>query len=166
MSNEVRERWVESYRDLAVAMCPPAVRMVVVRAWSWTDEGGRMQTADDICPVVALRSAVGRRYTARTRKGCFPDDGGPEKGLPANGWTLDGQEARTTALIVDATHGLVAWDDRTIFGETNQLSELVCCPWAPAEDEARLRDVVSDLRKRAAEREAGRHPNRNGSTHA
>lgn len=149
--------WQEVHRPVAVSLCPPAVRMLVIEATaSW--DGAEIRTTTSFLPVVALQSRIVKTF-GKERSRERPDYAGwgSEKELLADGWDLTGQELTQTALIVDPELGLVAFDDPARAG---RKSALVAAPWAPEEDERRLAEVVTRLTREAiedAQRERPKH---------
>lgn len=141
-------KWTDTKRPIAVSLCTPAVRMLVLEAWAWR-ENGEWKTAHQIHPVVALRASISRTYT-RSYTGRAPADVGTEKELAEAGWCLDTQEEETAALIVQDGElvGIQCagspWQDG--------IMRTICAPWPPAADEERLAEELADLEEMAMER--------------
>jgi hypothetical protein len=138
-------KWAEEVRDVQVALCPPAVRMVFVSAWSDGAESGHQ-----LDQVVALQSVIRRCY-ARRYTGHRPSSDGTERDLVRQGWQLCSQVAMDHALILDNGGALSTCED-SLVGFINTVGELACCPWPPEEDEDRLKDVIAGLKTKAGQK--------------
>lgn len=149
-----KPRVVNLDRLLSVQLCPPAVRMVVINAWAWAEDG-KVLGASQVLPVLALQAAVTRRFRKLTHEERYPDTSGTERELIEKGWNLDEQDARVSALICDKEYGLIAHDD-LLFESDNSLMRLVCTPWPPEEDEKRLAPIRGEVEQEIVERESKR----------
>jgi hypothetical protein len=155
-----RRKWAHESRHLAVSLCAPAVRLVVVGAWAYRERQGGWAAASAVRPVVALQAALTRAF-AKPYAGPDPPSGaGTENDLLKAGWRLAGEESNTTALVVDPEYGLIGYDDPLVGDYENGERQLVPAPWPPAEDEERLAPVVAEMKQRALARAKGQEARR------
>jgi hypothetical protein len=147
---ESKLRTVSCERALTAQVCTPACRLVVVECWA-DDARGELEYGSTVYPVVAVLARVVTTYSRQT-SATYPDESGTEQQLLQDGWRLERQECCTSALIVHEECGdLVRHDDR-LFLADSAVNKLVCAPWPAEEDEARLADVVAELKERARDR--------------
>lgn len=144
--------WHQTERVSAVALTPPACRMLWIRAFAW-EEAGRVTTLSEVFPVLAVQVRVVHRYG--TRREQRPREAPTDAGLRALGWTFLEQETSHDAIVLDAEYNLIAVGD-PLLEMDNAVAALVVCPWPEAEDEERLRERRGALEARAAEQVAAR----------
>jgi hypothetical protein len=138
-----------------VAMCPPAVRTVVVQAW--LDEPDRV-SEHRVYPVLALRSYLSHDYTRPRETGPdrYPETAATHAAMTELGWHHDPNVYATIeAIVAHEEFGLVGTEVGH-FDHDNSAHEVVACPWPPDEDEERLapdrlvEQVAERLRYRAS----------------
>jgi hypothetical protein len=122
-------------RDIAVTLCTPAVRLVVVVATA---------AAHAIYPVVALRGVVRRTYT-RHSTDPYAATRGSKQELLQCGFAITSQKAMTFALYIDAG-SLTATDAPLPAG---QARGVFACSWPATEDEEQLAGAIAALMKQA-----------------
>jgi hypothetical protein len=156
-----RKRAHES-RFLAVSLCAPAVRLVVVSAWAYRDAQGECAASAAVHPVVALQAVLSRDYVHAYTDVDPPSGAGTENDLLKAGWRLAGEESNTTALVVDPDYGLIGYDDPLVSDTEKGERQLVCAPWPAAEDDERLGPIVKEMKQRALARAQGQEARRPG----
>lgn len=156
-----RSRTVTHYLPVALAMCPPAVRMLVVHVWacrtadgSWHEDKVGEEHARMVYPVLALTAHQGHRYHRFANPGESPSVAPTHRGMEERGWHFSGSYVDSpcfTALIYDPDYGLVEAND--CLGDcANGVYEVVPAPWPESEDAERLKPVFDRLRDRAREK--------------
>jgi hypothetical protein len=138
------------YEDVvvAVALCPPACRLVFVAAWCATDDGDETEHGHSFRPVVAVRSTVTNRYVRRKSADFPPRRYATHKEMLEHGWVLQEQEADDALLVLDddTDMGLLPAGDPFWYPREANCAYRMCqAPWPPAEDEERLRPVVEEM---------------------
>jgi hypothetical protein len=117
-----------NYRIKSVAMCQPAVRMVVVEAWV---SDGKEQ--HEILPVVGIQAAI-----VRFDEDCVDEygDRGPD-------------QVRHTPVVCDAVRGGITTLSELRAKNPHHAYRLAICPWPQAKDEKRLADVIRFVQRQA-----------------
>lgn len=125
-------------RTVSASLCPPACRMVVLRCLLSSDG----QVVHQIEPVVALRCRMVQFWRISHGLGYTPELTGTEGQLIEQGWELDGLESVVEPLIIGPD-----WQDidAPFEWEDNHNWCVVTAEWPPAEDEARLADLIKSM---------------------
>jgi hypothetical protein len=140
-----------------LAMCAPAVRMVVVDVWANQLEDGSWDDADHaIYPVLAILAKQEHRYVQPFSEQRPPDIAPTSEAMESLGWRYESRQAIAFDVVVNSPeHGVC--DGALAFGGSNEGYRAVACPWPPEEDPERLAPIIDELRAEArakAEREA------------
>lgn len=140
-------RYEEFYLTTAVALCAPAMRMVVVAVWATRFPDGTWESDDyEIFPVLAIqaqhRHCYRRPYTGSLARNTAPE----HEALVALGWTYDGGSSglEYDALIWTEDFGLS--DASLVCNAENMYHNIVACPWPAEEDEEQLAPIIEGLR--------------------
>lgn len=108
----------------SVALCAPAVRMVVVHACAWdVGDGKGLQAFHELIPVLAIRSVV------------------------------NNEEDVIQDSIMVYTEEFGVWDMENALVCSNASNVVAVCPWGPEEDESRLEGQIQRARREALEAE-------------
>jgi hypothetical protein len=146
-------KYAHCYRVQSVALCPPAVRMVVVQAWAYRDherEGKSWEVRHIFMPVAAIAAVLRHNYSAPRAQ--QPRDLAPNHtGMTRLGWSYEGANLRYDCLIQDEEAGGLMGVE-----ELNDAANVVAypypCPWPADEDERRLQDAVAHAKGRALDK--------------
>jgi hypothetical protein len=137
----------------AVALCAPAVRMVVVAVWAERFPDGTWGSDDhEIYPVLAIqarqRHCYRRPYTGSPARNTAPE----HDALVTLGWTYDGDTSglEYDALIWTEDYGLT--DASLVCKAENMWHDIIPCPWSVEEDEEQLAPIIEGLRNEARSR--------------
>jgi len=135
-------KYQAEYIPLTSSITATAVRMVVLVCWL-DDQYGRYAYYD-ILPVVALQVSVRRRFgRTKRRDRDYLDPPTDVRSAKRQGWSNDGFEQVTEALICDREWGLVAHDAPMVRHPREQRL-LVSAPWPVEQDEGRLYQALVD----------------------
>ena len=156
LSTKPRQRKTVAFTlPMAVALCAPAVRTVVISACANRGPSGEWETHIETAPVLAIRADVGLTFEAMTNAdGIGPRPGATAQAMERAGWSLTDSHASTELLIWDESFQALG-DVAQVHGSSNVAYEVVPCPWPPSQDEKRLAQVrqrVAASAIRAAER--------------
>src|SRR4051794_25413321 len=122
-------------RHTSVSVCTPAVRMVAVQTWAYTEDDGELTGDHCIHPVVAIKSSVGHRYSKRiVEKGTLSPIYGTHRELIRAGWIYQGSVIITKAFIV--FDGLLRVASESFPEECS--CALFACDWPSSADETML----------------------------
>lgn len=138
----------------SVTTTVPAVRMVCVHAWSWTEDDVET-VCHEIIPVVAIETIVIDEFS---HVRAYEDE--PKPYAPATpellekaGWRFLQTYTRHRPLIVPDESSLegelLTVEDR--HGD-NTAETVVACPWNADQDEFQLSEIIMETRKRASEK--------------
>lgn len=149
-----------------LALCAPAVRMLVVFAWVDHETGDPMPDRDlpdhRLYPVLALVAKQEWHYSK------FADgdlEAAPDhEPMEALGWHYDGSGdgfIDFDVVINDEDYGICE-ASLALADSGNGAFRIVTAPWDPAEDDEQLAPVIAELRSMASTRvrERRRSPNR------
>jgi hypothetical protein len=128
-----------------VAICPPALRMVILEAWS---EGGVAECR--ALPVVAVRSSVVHAYR---RRGAFYGGKASHGDFMDAGWEFCGEAAREEMICLASPDGDPALYTQEELAAGNAATLAVACPWPPEEDERRLAEHAERVKGMARQEE-------------
>lgn len=129
----------------AVALCAPAVRLVVVQVWAEVGESDEVVARSHVFhPVVAIRARVEHDYSIYLDPG---EDsrrrGRTHRDMESLGWHYEGSHVTESCLVVNEEFDdLGDLEDLSIL---NGRSTVVACPWDPREDDERLKSAVEAL---------------------
>ena len=116
-------------RTKAVSLCTPAVRMMVLRAYAFQEDNGKLKQEIETIPVVALSARI------------YPEH-------DSLGYDV---------ILCDDAYGIIALDDFKEFdkcyGAVHPVVELVTAPRPIEEDGRRLRKIMKALKIRARKEE-------------
>jgi len=138
----------EHTRYTSVSVCAPAVRMVAIQTWAYTEDDGELTGDHCIHPVVAIESAVGHRYSKRiVEKGATSPIYGTHRELIKAGWSYQSSFLTTKAFIVFDGHLQAA---AKAFPKECTCA-LFACDWPPSADERMLAEEIEKLHQGAIE---------------
>jgi hypothetical protein len=138
-------------RTLAVTLCAPAVRSVVLRAEAEYGDGGNWSATTQVYPVLAIQAEVVRcfekRYTPVDER-APPNDTMSERDLFEDGWQLVEQRVDRTILIYDPETGLRGGGSHPqgpLSLGSRVLERVACCTWSVTDDDQRLAPLRAQL---------------------
>src|SRR4051794_37129968 len=133
-------------RHSSVSLCAPAVRMIAVQSWAYTEDDGELKGDHFIHPVVALESSVAHRYSLRiTETGTASAVHGTHRELIKAGWKYEGCFISTKAFIV--LDGVIR-SAHDSFPEECSCT-LFTCDWPSSQDEKMLDEEIETLHREA-----------------
>jgi hypothetical protein len=138
----------EYTRYTSVSVCTPAVRMVAIQSWAFTEDNGELTGDHCIHPVVAIEASVGHRYSHRVvEKGMTSPVFGTHRELIKAGWKYQSSFISTKAFIVFEGHlqaALKAFPKEC-------TCALFTCEWPASADEKMLASEIEKLHLEAIE---------------
>lgn len=138
-------------RHTSVSLCAPAVRMVAIQSWAFTDDDAELKGDHAIHPVVAIESSVAHRYSRIiVEKGAIAAVYGSHREMIQAGWKYVGCSLSTKAFIV--LDGLLRSASEAFPEECS--CALFTCDWPPSLDEKMLAGEIEELHLEAIKKEA------------
>lgn len=138
-----KKQWDHATVDTHMAMCKPAVRMLVITS-SWKMPDGPIE--HDQFEVVAILTVVRHGCIRRASERINHFWYGSVKQAEEDGFHYDGSETHFVPLIVDEGRIQQAGDDWLC---PNAVMEVVAAPWPASQDARRLAPILAGCEERA-----------------
>jgi hypothetical protein len=142
VSDDEEQAWHSAELIRGVALCAPAVRMVVVLAFFVHEADGSKTLDHTVHPVVALRSACVSQWNIKCPLPRLPAPGANEEEMRGRGWRFSEEHIVDECMIVE-DGALMSVSDALLC--TTAHHEVVCAPWPESEDAAQLEEVIAGL---------------------
>ena len=130
----------------SVSVCPPAVRLVAIEAWS--NEGNAEHT---IHPVLALETRVEAVFCRHHKPKDYRRPTTPDM-AEAEGWSHESTGTHYSVVVMTGEFGIC--NEAVAFSGSNVAYRIVSAPWPAEEDSIRLAGVVAEVKVEAVEKEA------------